>query len=51
MTINDISPEDCDFEAVFEESDNFAVDFAEVIERVPSNYGLITWNGTILTVS
>lgn len=29
----------------------FGATFTEVIEKVPKNYGLITWNGTVLTVS
>ena len=29
----------------------FGVDFDNVIIKVPKNYGLITWNGTVLTVS
>lgn len=49
------------FEAVFVEPSAFTVDFNEpdgftaafepIYNRVPKNYGLITWNGTTLTVS
>lgn len=41
------------FDISFASSDSFAVDFGEVtvIHEIPSNYGLITWNGLTLTVS
>lgn len=50
------------FEAVFVEEPVFTVDFApeqngftasfeSITNVVPKNYGLITWNGTTLTVS
>lgn len=49
------------FEAVFVEPSAFMADFTEqrgftatfepIYNRIPSNYGLITWNGTTLTVS
>ena len=35
-----------------EESAEFSMDFGEYLDRpVPSNYGLITWNGEYIRVS
>lgn len=51
-TFNATFQTDGDFAIQFEENENlFSADFENVIEKVPSNYGLITWNGTTLTVS
>ena len=52
------------FEMTFQEQESFTITFCGekafdtefenvvvVVGPIPSNYGLITWNGTILTVS
>ena len=35
----------------FSGNDNFEAKMTEMIPYIPSNYGLITWDGSVLTVS
>lgn len=46
-TFTDESP----FTADLTDNGGFAAEFEQIYNRVPSNYGLITWNGLYLTVS
>lgn len=44
---------DTAFDIDFSVSESFTADFGEimVVHKIPSNYGLITWDGVTLTVS